>query len=352
MGTLSVWELAALIQAESCRPLQVIAPPPEVVRWVNDKILFTETVARLFGPEFVPRTTSACSFAVAARLATDLAQRSAMLGFKLPDSAGGDGNVVIDAEQIRDRSLAETCQLLKRELSPLVWNSCSPLLIDSWETNVLGSPAAQVWIPPLTQGIPIVEGLFSQTTEKLRGVFVGATRAELPSAVTQEIVDLTWLLSRLFQLLGYVGRCSFDLILVGDHQDHCRVEFIECNGRWGGTSLFMTLMARIFGDWVNQPFAVHVAHHIPGLERVQFVELLHGFREDLFDVRTGQGTLILANPGRLAYQSGITAVALAASWQGAADHVRDIPNQLRQFVAKQSLHPEKGESEKYSNHEV
>jgi hypothetical protein len=122
------------------------------------------------------------------------------------------------------------------------------------------------------------------------------------------------------------------MILVGNSLGDCRLEFIECNGRWGGTSLYMTLMNRIFGDWTRQPFAVHVAHHLPGVERVSFAELVDGFRSELFDVRTGTGTLILANAGRLAYQAGITAVALASSWQQAARDAASFPNRLREFV--------------------
>jgi hypothetical protein len=276
-----------------------------------------------------------------------------MLGFKLPSSAGGDGNIVITADQLRGCSLAETCQLLKRQLSPLSWDGCSPILIDSWEMEVLGSPAAQLWIPPQQQGFPVVEGIFRQTTEKLRGVFVGATRAELPADLTQEITDRTWLLARLFQLLGYVGRCSFDTILVGSRLDSCRLEFIECNGRWGGTSLYMTLMNRIFGDWTRQPFAVHVAHHIPGLDQFTFAELLTSLDRDLFDVRTRMGNLILANPGRLAYQAGITAVALAPSWQRAAADAFHFPDRLR--VLAQQRHG-RGENDRHelvsTNHDL
>lgn len=334
MGTLSVWELGLLLRSETHRPIKIVAPPPDVQRWVNDKVAFTATVVRLFGPELAPRTRSACNYAVSTQRAKDLAERSAMLGFKLPLAAGGDGNVVVNADRIRNHTLPEVCQLLKHQLRPLQWDGCSPLLIDRWETDVLGSPAAQLWIPPVAQGPPLVEGIFSQTTEKLHGVFVGASRALLPSGLIQEITDRTWLLARLFQLLGYVGRCSFDMILVGSSLSNARLKFIECNGRWGGTSLYMTLMNRIFGDWIRQPFAVHAAHRIPGLDRFTLVDMFDCFRGELFDARTGKGSLILANPGRLPYVSGITAISLATSWQDAAVNVRKIPERLTHFVQR------------------
>ena len=59
MGTLAAWELAFLLEREAGRPIKVIAPPPGITEWVNDKIAFAATVARLLGPTFVPRTESA-----------------------------------------------------------------------------------------------------------------------------------------------------------------------------------------------------------------------------------------------------------------------------------------------------
>ncbi len=336
MGTFAVWKLGFLLHGETNRPIKMIAPPPGVTRWVNDKIAFAATVARLFGPELVPRTDSACNFATMAQHVRDLCEQSEMLGFKLPCSAGGDGNLVVNADQFRGRSLQDIRGLLKERLSVLDWDGYSPLLIDSWETDVLGSPSAQLWIPPQPQGPPIVEGIFMQTTEGVEGVFVGTAPAHFPAGLTQEITDLSWLLARLFQILGYVGRCSFDMIVVGNSLDNCRLEFIECNGRWGGTSLHMTLMNRIFGDWIQSPFAVHVAHHIPGLDRFEFVELLDRFGDELFDARTGKGSLILSNPGRLRYQSGITATVLASSWNDAARYARRIPERLRRIVQERS----------------
>jgi hypothetical protein len=176
--------------------------------------------------------------------------------------------------------------------------------------------------------------VFVQTTEGIEGGFVGSAPSRFPQTLHQEIVDRCWLLACLFQALGYVGRCSFDMILVGESLRDCRVEFVECNGRWGGTSLPMTLMNRIFGNWHRHPYAVQVVHHVDGLDQVSFPQVLESFKDELFDVRTGSGSLIFVNPGRLRYQAGITVLALSDSWEGAAKNIGGMTERLRQFAQK------------------
>ena len=287
MGTFAVWELAALLHAETGSPLKVVAPVPRLSRWANNKVAFAETVRRLFGAEFVPRTESAWNMAILAQRVQSLAEEAEAIGLKLPDAAGGDGNVVLQTASLRGRSLAEIQQFLKRAVAVLEWRGERELLVDIWEADVLCSPSVQLWIPPERQGTPVVEGLFVQIMEGKEGMFVGPLPAQFPAALNQEIADRCWLLARLFQRLGYVGRCLFDLILIGDDLQNCRMEFIECNGRWGGTSLPMTLMNRVFSDWMTQPFAVQVFHHIEGLNKVSFAELFDVFQDDLFDVPKG-----------------------------------------------------------------
>ena len=332
MGTFSVWELAFLLRHETNRPIQVIAPPPGVTRWVNDKIAFANTATRLLGSEYVPRTESASNLAYMAKRVKDLAGQFEVLGLKLPNSGGGEGNLVIQSEQFRDQSLQSIRETLKQKLGTLAWDEWSRLLIDSWETNVISSPSAQLWIPPIPDGAPVIEGIFVQTTEGREGICVGSVLARFPDNLNQQIADQCWLLARLFQKLGYVGRCSFDMILVGQNLDDCRVEFVECNGRWGSTSLPMSLMNRIFGDWLEHPYAVHVVHHIPGLDQVSFTQLLNVFAEELFDVRTGTGSLIFVNPGRLKYQAGITVIALGASWEAATKRLDEMLERLRRYA--------------------
>jgi hypothetical protein len=332
MGNFSVWELAALLQRTSRRPLKVIAPPPGVTEWVNDKLAFAETVGRLFGRHLTPRTEEATNFTTLAQRVRELAAGASCIGLKLPDSAGGGGNVVVDADVFRRRSLHATAQELKKLLAPLAWNGQCHLLVGSWETDVVSAPSAQLWIPTLSDGPPIVEGLYEQIIVGREGIFVGNRPATALGPIGQEIAQRCWLLGSLYQRLGYVGRCSFDMILVGEGLSRSHLQFVECNGRWGGTSIPMTLMNRIFGDWANQPYAAQECV-VPGLNRVRFADLLDHFADDLFDARTGRGKIIVYNPGRMQAQSGISVLALGDTWDAAHRLLQsEIPERLRECV--------------------
>ena len=208
------------------------------------------------------------------------------------------------------------------------------ILVGSWETEILSTPSAQLWIPPHQAGMPVVEGLFEQTIEGSEGMFVGSKPARFSQELEREIVDRCWLLASLYQHLGYIGRCSFDMILVGKNYQDCRLEFIECNGRWGGTSAPMTLMNRMFGDWISQPYAAGECC-VEGLNRITFAELLECVRSDLYDVRTGQGSIIFYNPGRMPIQSGINILSIANTWEEAAEIIDvTFPQKLQQILIK------------------
>ncbi len=322
MGTLAAWELAVLLTEETGRPLQVIAPPPGLASWVNHKVAFAKTVCRLFGAGSIPLTESAWNLSQLACRVQELAKKANAIVLKLPDSSGGVGNVQLKCKTLAGASLIEIEQIVQKQTGLLAWKGDCELQVDVWEENVLSSPSVQVWIPPEAEGPPVIEGLFTQLTQGDEGTFVGTIPADLPDPPAQLMVDRSWTLARLYQRLGYVGRCSFDWILVGEEFKTCRAELIECNGRWGGTSLPMLLMNRLFGDWKTQPFAVEVFHHLHGLEKVPFAEILEKFEDDLFDARTGRGTLIFFNVGRLQFQSGISVIFLGKTIEEASGPVR------------------------------
>ncbi len=71
------------------------------------------------------------------------------------------------------------------------------------------SPAAYA------EGPPVVEGIFEQLIEGSECLFASSRPTDYPSDLTQQIVDCSWLLTLFYQHLGYVGRCSFDMPLVG-----------------------------------------------------------------------------------------------------------------------------------------
>ena len=333
IGSFPVWATAHLLRSKARRPLQVIAPPPELCRRVNDKLWFAAVVERLFEARLVPKTLRVANYAALAHAVQRLAARSKSLVVKVPDSAGGGGNLLLPSELFTGRTVGEVRRELKRQMAELPWEVGEPLLVSRWEEAVLGAPSAQMWIPPEAIGEPVIEGLFLQSMEGPRAEFVGCRRARLPQVVGAELAERSWLVARLFQRLGYVGRCSFDLLLIGPDLGRCRIEFIECNGRWGGTSVPMTLVNRLVGDWAERPHAVRRCP-VEGASEIRFADLLEWFRDELFDRRTGRGSLVFFNPGRLRCAAGTDVLAFADTWEAAHERVEhELPQRLAQVAA-------------------
>jgi hypothetical protein len=319
IGALPVWELAALVSDAAGMPLRVLAPPPSITKWVNDKVAFAGVVREVFGDELLPETTHAGSFAKAAEQVRALADHAQMLSVKLPDSIGGGGNLVLEAARVRGRSLEQIAGVIKERFNGGAARLDRELLISAWETDVHSAPSGQLWIPPVADGPPVFEGIFEQRLQGTEGMFVGSRPAELDDSLQQEIVDRCWVLARLFQELGYVGRCSFDLLVVGDPDGGtASLRFIECNGRWGGASTPMTLMNRLFGDWRWQPYATNDCR-VEGLDGIEFEDLREALDDELYDARTGRGSYILLNPAKMQARSGITVIALAEAWHRASE---------------------------------
>jgi hypothetical protein len=331
-GSRSVWQLAWLLQRSSRRPLHVLAPPPRLSRLVNDKLWFCHAVESLLGPSAVPTTREAGNLATLALVARSLARRSQRIVVKRPDAAGGEGNLVVESSRLADKSLGEIRRHFRARLGDIGWTGSSPLLVSSWETEVLSSPSTQFWIPPREQEEPVVEGVYEQVLSGTSGIFEGCRPAELPSDLTQEMVDRSYLLARLFQELGYVGRCSIDLLLVGPDLESARIELIECNGRWGGTSIPMTLANRLLGDWSRRPyFARELA--VPGLCGVPTREVLACLEDDLFDVRTGRGHFVVFNPGRRDFRPAVAVLAFGESQREAERLVMEDATERLQSLA-------------------
>lgn len=332
-GSLEVWATARLFSRAARRALKVIAPPPVLTRRVNDKVWLADVLTRFFGERMVPPTRHAWNLATAARLARDLGASARTVVLKVPDASGSAGNVLVEAAEVRGQSLASIRELLRERLAPLGWAG-ERLLVGSWERTVLLSPSVQTWIPPSGSGDPVVEGVFEQTLTKEVGRFRGTTPAALPSALVAEIAERSWLVALLFQRLGYVGRCSFDLILVGERLSRCQVLFVECNGRWGGASLPMTLMNRLFGRWSERPYAAREVQ-VPGLERLQFGDLISGLDDLLFDARSRRGRLILYNPKHLRAAGTVDVIVLGRSWAEARRRLeQEIPQRLAALVPR------------------
>lgn len=344
MGTFAVWELADLLHKASRQPVHVIAPPPQLCRLVNNKVRFSQIAERLFGEDITPSTRSAWNRTALTAQVKELACECANLGIKLPDSSGSRGNIVLEGASLRDCSNNDIFAMLGQMLKSIQWDGQQRLLVDCWETNVLSSPSTQLWIPPAGDAAPVLEGIFDQQTTGVTQKFVGAQAAQLTEVLRDEIVAKSTILAHLFQKLGYVGRCSFDTIITGEDMNQGRLEIIECNGRWGGTSLPMTTMNRLQGNWAASPI-VTATIDIPDLDQVSFVSLLDWFDDDLLRAATGSGSLVFFTPGRIKQESAIDVLVMGCSDESAGAKCETVTTRLRDLVSqelsRQTMHCEK-----------
>ncbi len=309
IGSAGPWELALLLSQASHRPVQVIAPPPEVTKFANDKGSFTKLVSTMFGSAAAPASAVVWNRATAAKQLRELGRTAQLVVIKLPSSASGVGNLLIPICEIQDRTLRQIEDLLNERLGALNYSSCEELLVTHWVNDLVCSPSAQLWIPPAQQGPPILEGLFTQKIEPGNTCFIGCEPIELPAALHQRIIRQCLQLARVYQMLGYIGRCSLDMLLVGPSRQQAEMEFIECNGRWGGTSLPMTLINRLFGDWQKHPFSSRTVK-IQGVDQLDFLDLLRLIDDQLYRRSSDSGNLVLFNPQRALVRSELSVIAL------------------------------------------
>ena len=333
LGSRDVWVLARRLSDAAQQPLRVVAPPPALTERVNDKLWFADVVTRLFGGRAAPPTHAAWNLALAAATIVRLAAHTRTIVVKVPSASGATGTLLLASDEVRHRTVGQVRERLRDALAPLGWTGATWLLVGGWEAEAWSSPSVQLWIPPDGSGAPVVEGIFEQTLTDEIGRFRGAAPAAFATSLTGEIAERCWLAGRVLQRLGYVGRCSFDLILVGDAAQP-RVQFIECNGRWGGASIPMALMNRLFGDWRRHPYATRELA-IPGLARLRFGDLVTGLDDLLYDARTGTGTVVLYNPVHMGTADVIDAIAIGPSVDAARSQLaHDVPARLRGLLGR------------------
>jgi hypothetical protein len=166
------------------------------------------------------------------------------------------GNVVLDSAVVahldHDRLLAHVWEQTGR--AGRGWSF--PLLVGAWDDPVVDSPSVQLWVPQRGDGLPVVEGVFSQVLKGARGAFVGAAPTRLGAEWQQRLAGEAVRLALLFQELGYFGRCSFDAVLAGAELESAAVHWVDANGRWGGVSIALTAANRLVGDWQRRPLVI------------------------------------------------------------------------------------------------
>jgi hypothetical protein len=235
------WILAQRIAADTGCHVSVCGPSPRISRRVNDKIWFTNRVREVPGPHAAPPAFAAYGPAAAAGHIVRFSKKSSLVVVKVPDSAGSAGNVVFESGAIAKLTVSQVQGRVVSLLHARGWRDTYLILVGVWDCNAVSSSSVQMWIPLPEAGAPVIEGVFEQRLEGEVGTFVGAVPATLPEGLHRRIVEEAVRLAFLFQRLGYFGRCSIDSIVVRDFRGDFQVHWIECNGRWGGVSIPMTL---------------------------------------------------------------------------------------------------------------
>lgn len=315
-----VWRLARCIAEKANVAVRVAAPIPPLSRMANDKNWFMHAASSLLGKQAVPPAAQAYGAAAAAAQLATFARNHGQVVLKTPSSAGAMGNLVFDAASLRQQSLGEIRARILDSLQSIGWYGPWPVLVGVWEQPVCSSPSAQLWIPVADQSPPILEGIFEQRFVGEHGVFAGAVHAELSPHNIERIAREALELARLFQALGYVGRLSLDALLVGNHIETSMLHWIECNARWGGVSIPMTVARRLGIQGSNRRWLVAHASIQRTVARIE--EVLGATKQLLFDAERQHGIVWLTPPGegrdQLMFLAVATITAEAAALAGEA----------------------------------
>ena len=295
ISTGGTWALAGILSSEAKVQVFVSAAPPRLAQQVNNKVWFSRAAVDLLGGDALPLSIAAHSWTGLSYLVRQCADRYPSVGIKLPSDAGSAGNLVLDSGDLEKfLTLRALRGHLKDLFAGLGWDEPFPTLVSVWEQSVISSPSVQMWIPNDRSRNIVVEGVFDQRVEGSACHFVGCEPSSLCQALKDRLAHEAALFGTLFQDLGYYGRCSLDSIIVGESQATANIHWVECNGRWGGTSIPMTLVNRLVGDWMDFPMTV-----LGGLDTAgdgRFEAILNRTRDQLFSLDRLEG-LVFLSPG-------------------------------------------------------
>jgi len=307
MGIEAVWELAAKLSINAHCPVHVLAPPPPVTWIANDKALFDEVVARVIGREALVETRVSCTREGMESDLRAIASLYPRVGLKRTRCASAMGNAVFDAMTVRDER--DVRRAIDDFLERTEWPEGEDVLAVAWLDTEL-SPSTQLWIPPSGRGEPRLDGVYEQILEGAERVFVGSRPSTLPEPVNRALGAYARMVAAALQEMGYVGRCSFDHLVLGNPHGDFRVLFTECNGRWGGTSTPMSFVDRL----VRGRRPAYRAQDVVFSELVgaSFDDLLELTGEEAFDASSGRGRFIYYNVGPLHEHGKFDVISIGA----------------------------------------
>jgi len=328
MGVYAAWELAANLSKGSPEPIKVLSPPPPMTNFANNKSKFTALVIDLLGEENVTKSLSSAEPKQIAKNLKKLSKDYKELALKIATYTSGMGNALFSGEKVAAMKDDEVLRLVEDYLVTHEWDKKESVLAVEWKHDVLQSPSTQTWIPPKEDGLPIIEGVYEQFLIGPKRVFEGSSPSILGKDLQEKMARNSFLIAMVFQEMGYIGRCSFDLIISGKKFETSIDSFVECNGRWGGTSIPMSLVNRIFGDYRKIKYRAtdYIDNRLKGLNFTQLMEI---FKDDLYDRETGKGRFVFYNPGCLTDYGKFDVISIGASREEAFAGIdKVIPDKL------------------------
>lgn len=313
-----VWELAARTARSAKVSVEVIGPPPPITWLANDKKAFGELVEETVGKDWLSPTAIAREPETIAKHLREMASTCPRVGLKRTRCASAMGNEVYDSSAVLS---GDPGRLVDAFLERTEWDGREDVLVVAWEDAEL-SPSTQTWIPPFGHGAPVVEGVYEQILQGPERIFVGSR--PLVREVTKTLTVVSLEVAKALQALGYIGRCSFDFLVLGD----ARVHFTECNGRWGGTSIPMSLVDRLVpGERPPYRAQDFVLQELIGMP---FEELRRRLQGELYRRADGSGRYILYNVGPLERSGKLDVIALGTTQNEAEEALEQrLPELLR-----------------------
>ncbi len=322
LGAEAIWDLAAAVAAETGARVRVLAPPPPVTWIANDKADFEDLVTAVLGPGFLPESRRSASPEALARALLELSETGPSVALKRLRCASAMGNEVFESAALRRRGLSGALEIVRGFLERTGWEGGEDVLAVRWE-QATSSPSTQWWLPPPGGGKPVLDGVYEQILAGEEGVFVGSRPSGLAPEVEERIVSQSGRVADALQRLGYVGRCSFDHLVLVDG----RVVFTECNGRWGGTSTPMSLVDRLYPGG-RPPYQAQAFVH-PELTGLTFRQLLARLGDAVRDRGSAAGRFLLYNVGPLEQFGKFDVVALGSSRAHVEELMtRELPRRL------------------------
>ena len=167
------------------------------------------------GAEWTVRTHVECTPDSLAGRLRELCVSSRRVALKRARCASSMGNIVYEANEILAESVAVTVARVAAFLERTEWDGTEEVLAVSW-ADAVSSPSSQLWIPPLESGPPLLDGIYVQILKGTEQIFVGSRPTTLPAAVNEQLGSAALRVGAALQALGYVGRCSFDHLVIGD----------------------------------------------------------------------------------------------------------------------------------------